>query len=316
MKPPEIATKVERSIAAIYKVINPKKTDQPAESPKPMGRPPKLSERDKRSVVRYALTHRRATLGEITQNIPVNVSGDTVRRALKDNGLNNRVARMKPYLMPRHIMNRRIFAMEHVSWTMDDWKKVIWTDEATFELGKNSRQIRVWRRIDEEYNNDCTGSTFKSGRVSVMVWGAIALGKKSKLVVLPPGRRSATDFVDLVYDGPLLEFLDEFIDPTLMEDGAPVHRSNAPKEWRQQHGLNKMVWPAQSPDMNPIENLWMQMKDRVTKQHKTSMSLETFTESIIQSWEAITVEQIDKLVMTMPTRVRTLMKNNGKSTRW
>jgi hypothetical protein len=199
---------------------------------------------------------------------------------------------------------------------MEDWKNVIWTDESTFELGRNSRQLKVWRRTEEEYNNDCTGSTFKSGRVSVMVWGAIALGKKSKLVVMDRSRRTATDFVDQVYDGSLLEFMEEFVDPVLMEDGAPVHRSNAPKEWREHHSLQKMVWPAQSPDMNPIENLWMQMKNKVSKKHTPNMTLENFTKSIQEAWEEITIEEIDKLIMSMPTRIKTLVKQKGKSTRW
>jgi transposase len=312
----KIAEKVNRSSSAIYKIINAKNTNEVTGPLKPMGRPPKLSERDRRSLVRYTNTNRRATLGEISLNSPAKVSNSTVRRALHDEGVNNRIARMKPHLLSRHIVNRRLFALEHFSWTMEDWKKVIWTDESTFELGQNSRQIRVWRRVDEEYNNACTGSTFKSGRVSVTVWGAIALGKKSKLVVLDKGRRTAADFVDQVYEGSLLAFLDEFIDPVLMEDGAPVHRSNAPKEWRNDHDLEKMVWPAQSPDMNPLENLWKQMKDRVSRKHKASMCLETFTKAILESWDEITIDEIDKLIMTMPTRISTLCQNKGKSTRW
>jgi hypothetical protein len=312
----KIAIKVNRSPSAIYKIVNAKDTNEVTDPPKPIGRPPKLNERDRRPIVRYTNANRRATLSEISLNCAIKVSISTVRRALHDEGLNNRIARMKPHLLPRHIVNRRLFALEHLSWTMEEWKNVIWTDESTFELGENSRVVRVWRRVDEEYNTACTGSTFKSGRVSVMVWGAIALGKKSKLVILDRSKRTATDFVDQVYEGSLLAFLDEFIDPVLMEDGAPVHRSNAPKDWRNEHNLTKMVWPAQSPDMNPIENLWMQMKDRVSKKHEASIALETFIENIKEAWEEITVEQIDKLVMSMPSRLRVLRKNKGKSTRW
>jgi hypothetical protein len=152
--------------------------------------------------------------------------------------------------------------------------------------------------------------------MSVMVWGAISLNKKSRLVVMPVGRRTAVDFVEVVYEGPLIEFLDEFIYPVLMEDGSPLHRSNAPKHWLQEHEVKKMVWPAQSPDMNPIENLWMQMKQRVAKAHTPSMTRETFTKSIMDAWEDISIDRINTLVNSMPSRVSDLMKNKGKSTRW
>lgn len=316
MKGPQIAIKVKRSEAAIYKIVTAKIADENSGPSVTQGRPKKLNERDVRAVVRYATKNRRATLGEITQNVPTDVSPKTIRRTLHQEEIYSRIARLKPFLLPRHIANRRLFALEHLSWTMDDWKDVIWTDESTFELGRNSRQLKVWRKANEEYNSECTGSTFKSGRSSVMVWGAIALGKKSELVIMDRSKRTATDFVDQVYDGSLLQFMDGFVNPILMEDGAPVHRSNAPKHWREQMNLKKMVWPAQSPDMNPIENLWMQMKDKVSRKHAASMTVAELTKNIKDAWTEITIEDIDTLIMSMPARVNELVKQRGGSTRW
>jgi hypothetical protein len=122
---------------------------------------------------------------------------------------------------------------------MEQWKDVIWTDEASFELGKNTRQVRVWRRPDEAFKEECLVPTFKSARMSVMVWGAIALGKKSELVILDAEKRTAQDFVDQVYEGILKGFLEQFDGALLMEDGAPIHRSKIEKEWRDSHGVEK-----------------------------------------------------------------------------
>jgi transposase len=50
-----------------------------------------------------------------------------------------------------------------------------------------------------------------------------------------------------------------------MEDGTPVHKSKVAKDWRENHDLEKFEWPAQSPDLNPIKNVWKLLKDAMQK---------------------------------------------------
>ena len=260
--------------------------------------------------------NRRSTLTEITNSGANEVSICTVRKALKNAGLNSRIAKKKPFLKESHIKNRREFVKNYSSWTMDEWKNVIWTDESSIELGHNSRQVRVWRNEEDAYLEECLVPTFKSGRSSIMVWGAIAWGKKSELVVLEKGRRTASDFVDQVYEGGLLRFLEGFSTPILMEDGAPIHRAIVAKNWRESHGVTKMVWPAQSPDMNPIENLWKILKDEVQKRFQQGMSLETYKDVVIEAWNSIEIEKINSLIEGVPGRLECLKKTRGGSTRF
>jgi hypothetical protein len=49
----------------------------------------------------------------------------------------------------------------------------------------------------------------------------------------------------------------------LLEDGTPVYCSNAQNFWREHLGLTKLEWPTNSLDLNPIENVWKQVKDQV-----------------------------------------------------
>ena len=88
-----------------------------------------------------------------------------------------------------------------------------------------------------------------------MIWGAFAGGQKSQLVFMPKDRRSGKDFVEVIYNVQLLPFMSRVPHGLLMEDGAPVHRSKVCEEWRQAHLLEKLDWPANSPDLIPIENL-------------------------------------------------------------
>ena len=193
------------------------------------GRPKKLSERDIWVLCHAVSSNRGHTVVELA-NL-VSVSRTTVRFYLHELGFRNYIAPKKPYLNVKHKVDRLAFACAYESWTFEDWCNIIWMDESSFEIGKNSRQIRVWRKAYEKYNWDYIAPSFKSGRSSLMVWGAFIGFDKSPLVTIPSDKRSSGDFVTIVYEGVLSGFYFLHDDPEqliLMEDGAPVHRSSLP----------------------------------------------------------------------------------------
>ena len=99
-----------------------------------------------------------------------------------------------------------------------------------------------------------------------MIWGAFIGYEKCPIVIMPSDRRTSADFVDIVYEGRLSGFYFMHDDPQsllLMEDGTPVHCSTLPKQWREVYKMTKITWPANLPNLNPIENLWMILKDRI-----------------------------------------------------
>jgi transposase len=314
----KIATKFNVHPSTIGRIIAKFKKTGVYTKTKQSGRPKKLSKMDVRQLEDLVIHERRGNLEDFRKLMRVEVSVSTLRRALHELGIFCRVARKKPHLSPKQIVNRLAFAKKYKDWTVEQWRKVLWTDEASFERGKATRRAHSWRRNEEANNLDCLAATFKSGRISVMVWGGIMHGKKTDLAVFEQKvQKTAVYYRDRVYKGPLLRFMEGTRDFLLMEDGAPIHRSNAPLFWRQENGVEKIMdWPAQSPDLNPIENLWYKMKLVVNLKANNMMMYADFTEVIQSAWDSITPENFNHLIDSMPRRMQAVIDAKGASTRW
>jgi hypothetical protein len=121
------------------------------------------------------------------------------------------------------------------------------------------------------------------------------------------GMRTNADFISQVYGSVLLDFYKSLDSPVLMENGAPIHRA----EWREAKGINKTSWPAQSPDLNLIENLWSMMEKRVNAvcpHTKNQQAMELILKGV---WREFTLGTINKLIDSMPKRVKDVIKARG-----
>lgn len=152
----------------------------------------------------------------------------------------------------------------------------------------------------------------------MMVWGAFSGFDKSSLVIMPPERKSASDFVDIVYEGTFSGFYflhDHLQNLILMEDGARVHHSQLLDLSKQAHGMKKLNWLANSPDLNSIENLWKIVKDGVQNTSRPH-NKEELVESLDRIWEEIPLEIFQTLIASMPTRMKEVIDGKGGSTRF
>lgn len=137
-----------------------------------------LSEEDCRALYLNCLRNRRKALPLLVAEFNIGrefqISLTTARRYLKTFGLIGRVAAKKPLLRPQNVRKRLVWALKHRRWTLEQWYKVLFTDETKTELYGSKRRTHVRRRCGERYLRACIQSTVKHGGGSVMAWGGMS----------------------------------------------------------------------------------------------------------------------------------------------
>lgn len=283
------------------------------------GRPKKTSARVDRMLLVKIKSNRRTTAAQLAQCVEdatgVTVSPSLVRSRLHDAGLRGRAARKKPYLTARHRKARLAYACDCLKFSENDWKQVVFSDESTVELTGNAGRVFVWRKPGEEFAEECTVPTFKSGRESVMIWGCITWEGVGALHV-------CTQHVNAEYYQTILEAnlnatitvlgIDDNV--YFVQDGAPAHRAKSTTAFLAEKGVKCLKHPAQSPDLNPIENLWSIVKHELSK--NPASSREDLIQKLEAIWYDIDPDVVKKLYLSMPTRMAKVMQAKGGHTKY
>ena len=89
-----------------------------------------------------------------------------------------------------------------------------------------------------------------------------------------------------------------------IDDGAWYHTSKRTMKWCQKFGLLRMLWPAQSLDLNPIKNLWCIIKIRVSAQRHWIHLLEVMQKVIHEEWDKLMKKDFCKCIESMPKRCK------------
>ena len=280
---------------------------------KPAGPKPKLSQRTLNVIRRQLEVEPRITSKELKSRNPRLLAG-VAERTLRDylkKVLGYRSCRSvpKPWVTRAHRVNRLRFVAEHREWTLDKWRTVLWSDEASFEVTDNQRG-RVYRRP----GSDPTDPRYTKHTVkhpdSLMVWGCFSYHGVGKLVFLPKNiRMNQINYFELVLDE-LDECMVQCKADIFMQDGAPCHRAKLISNWFDFCGVELLApWPGNSPDLNPIENLWAIIKRRL--QDKDTSSMDRLQSAIQDIWDNLDKEHLQHLADSLPTRLEKVKKKKG-----
>ncbi|EPE35500.1 Homeo [Glarea lozoyensis ATCC 20868] len=238
--------------------------------------------------------NRRTRWTDILDILGWNCGEWAIRTAFKREGFVRRIARRKPPLTAEHKRDRLAWAWEHLFWTDEQWDLVLWTDETWVNPGKH-KKAWVTRRIGEEelFHDDFLEKRYQR-KIGWMFWGSIS-GKY--------GRHRGL-FWEKDWE-------------TINAGSYSGHSAAFTKEVFEAIGIKPIFWPANSPDLNPIETLWDLIKDYIQKNYPEVHSSYPRLRTVVQeAWESITEATIKELIRSMGDRCIEVILADGGHTKY
>jgi transposase len=99
-------------------------------------------------------------------------------------------------------------------------------------------------------------------------------------------------------------------------DNDPKHTAKVVKEYLKNARFEVLEWASQSPDVNPIENLWDQVKDQLEARKDRPTSLPELFEMVKEEWQKVPLSFIQNLVDSMPRRCQMVVEAKGETTKY
>ncbi|GFW52569.1 transposable element Tcb2 transposase [Trichonephila clavipes] len=217
-----------------------------------------------RYIVLSAKRNRRTTAQQVANQFLASsgkqISRKTVARRLRGGGLYARRPVVCVPLTRQHRTARLQWCREHHNWTEQDWACVLFSDESRFSLSTDCRRQLIWREIGTAYRPENIQEKDRYPTCSIMVWAGIMINGRTHLHVVANGTMTGQRYTDEVL---------------------------LPQDCLDSEGIQRLVWPARSPDLNPIENVWDAMERQVAGRNYPPTNRNTLIRALTEEWDKL-----------------------------
>ena len=288
-------------------------TEQLADRPR-SGRPLKFSKAERSRLLRSTQGKRnrstRAVALRFRQSSGKSISHKTVHNEFKKAGLYPHRRIRVPKLTEAQRQRRVAFTQKY---QRHNWKNTLFTDEKHFPLypSPNKKNDVVWDEASAHHEAEQVKHS-----PTVRVWGGISWYGTSPLIEYN-GTINSKNYTDIL-DQTLDDIKDLFPRDNwwFLQDGASAHTSKHSIAWLCDNVPNFIPpedWPANSPDLNPIENIWGYIEKKVHE--KPCRTMRQLRRRIFDEWNKLNATFLKNYISSMTSRLTTVRENNGASIR-
>ncbi|GFU71928.1 transposable element Tcb2 transposase [Trichonephila clavipes] len=226
------------------------------------------------------------------------ISRKTVARRLRGAGL---YARRPVVCVPltRQHRTARLQWCEHHNWTEQDRACVLFSYESRFSLSSDCRRQLIWRESGTAYRPENIQEKDRYPTCSIMVWAGIMINGRTRLHVVENRTMTGQRYIDEVLLPHVRLFRDAVGDKfVFMDHNATCHRTLVVQDCLDSEGIQRLVWPARSPDLNPIENVWDALGRQGTGRNYPPTNKNIIIRALTEEWDKLPQQLLDNVVQT------------------
>ncbi|GFV82660.1 transposable element Tcb2 transposase [Trichonephila clavipes] len=270
-----------------------------------------------RYIVLSAKRNRRTTAQQVANQFLAasgkQISRKTVARRLRGGGLYARRPVVCVPLTRQHRTTRLQWYRKHHNWTEQDWTCVLFSDEGRFSLSSDCRCQLIWRESGTAYRPENIQEKDRYPTCIIMVLASIMINGRTRQHVVANGTMTGQRYID----GVLLPHVrlfrgavgDKFV---FMDDNATCHRTLAVQDCLDSEGNQRLVWPARSPDLNPIENVWDALGRQVAGRNYPPTNKNTLIRALTEEWDKLPQQLLDNVVQSMKKVIESIEEGERK----
>lgn len=248
------------------------------------------------------------------------MSYTTAINILKKMNFHAKLKKKKPLLTKKHMQKRLAWAKKHRNWTIDQWRQVIFSDETKINIWGSDGVKYYWTRPGDVLRPYHLDLTVKHGGGGLTLWGCITSRGPGYACQIYGGAMNSEVYQHILgttFMDTLRYFKWHKSQVYLQQDNDPKHTSQSTTKWLKEHSVRYINdWPSQSPDLNPMEHVWHQLKLQLSAYETHATSLDDLWRRVDLEWNKFDRNLCRKYIDSMPARIDAVIKAKGGHTRF